>query len=93
MYRIKQLSKGCQMLQRKLATDLEIDAANCCKMEKVKRSVHFEHIPIISELLQDVKEKLLTFLIADQVMVEVADERELASITLKIVQKTLINLE
>jgi transcriptional regulator with XRE-family HTH domain len=81
---IKQLREDRQIIQRKLAAELDIDTAIYWKIEKSDRRTRKEYIPIIAGLLQTNKDELLTFLFADQVTAVVAGEKELSGTVLDI---------
>ncbi|GHU56480.1 hypothetical protein FACS189411_07210 [Bacteroidia bacterium] len=87
--RIKQLREDRQIPQRKLAAALDIDTASYCKIERGERRARKEHIAIIAELLQADREELLTFWLADQVTVVVAEDKELASKVLDIAKENI----
>jgi DNA-binding XRE family transcriptional regulator len=87
--RIKQLRENHQMLQGKLAEELGLDTAICCKIEKGDRRVRKEYIPIIAKLLDADEKELLTLWLADQVTTVVSDEKELSNEVLKIAKKEI----
>lgn len=64
---IKQLREQNQLLQRQLATVLDMDTAMLSKIERGERKAKREHIPIFSKLLKTNEKELCTIWLADQV--------------------------
>ncbi|KAA6337908.1 hypothetical protein EZS27_014036 [termite gut metagenome] len=76
--KIRQLREEKQLLQRQLATVLEIDTPMFSKIERGDRRSKREQVMILAEILQVCKDELLALWLADQVMAVVADEKEIA---------------
>lgn len=64
---IKQLREQNQLLQRQVASVLEIDTAMLSKIERGERRAKKEHIPLLANLLHANEKELYTIWIADQV--------------------------
>lgn len=64
---IKQLREQNQLLQRQVASVLEIDTAMLSKIERGERRAKREHIPILASLLKSNEKELFTIWLADQV--------------------------
>ena len=77
------------MLQRHIATALDIDNAMYYKIERGDRRAKKEQIQIIAEILQADLEELLTLWLADQLTAIVADEKDIADKALKMAQQTV----
>jgi DNA-binding XRE family transcriptional regulator len=68
---------------------LEIDTATYCKIEKGERRTKCEQVVIIAKLLNTDKDELLSLWLADQITVEVADEKKIAGKALKIAKQSI----
>lgn len=64
---IKQLREQNQLLQRQVASVLEIDTAMLSKIERGERRAKREHIPLLANLLHSNEKELYTIWLADQV--------------------------
>lgn len=64
---IKQLREQNQLLQRQVASILEIDTAMLSKIERGERRAKREHIPLLANLLHSNEKELYTIWLADQV--------------------------
>jgi transcriptional regulator with XRE-family HTH domain len=64
---IKQLREQNQLLQRQVASVLEIDTAMLSKIERGERRAKREHIPLLATLLHSNEKDLFTIWLADQV--------------------------
>lgn len=72
--KIKQLREESQLLQRQLASELEIDTPMYSKIERGERRAKREQVIAIAKLLKVDKEDLLSLWLADQVYSVVKDE-------------------
>lgn len=82
---IKQLREQNQLLQRQVASVLEIDTAMLSKIERGERRAKREHIPLLANLLHSNEKELYTIWLADQVY-ELIKEEEYASDILKVAE-------
>ena len=64
---IKQLREQNQLLQRQVASVLEIDTAMLSKIERGERKAKKEYIPLLANLLHSNEKELYTIWLADQV--------------------------
>lgn len=64
---IKQLREQNQLLQRQVASVLEIDTAMLSKIERGERRAKKEYIPLLANLLHSNEKELYTIWLADQV--------------------------
>jgi transcriptional regulator with XRE-family HTH domain len=71
---IKQLREQNQLLQRQVASVLEIDTAMLSKIERGERRAKREHIPLLANLLQANEKELYTIWLADQVYEIIKEE-------------------
>ncbi len=71
--KIKQLREEKQLLQRHLASALDIDTPMYSKIERGDRRAKREQVIIIAKLLQVEEEELLVLWLADQVCTIVKD--------------------
>ena len=85
--RIKQLRKEQGLPLRKLAAALDIDTASYCKIERGERRARKEYISVIADFFNADYEELLKFWLVDQVIVMVADEKELSNEVLEIAKQ------
>lgn len=89
--KIRQLREDNQMLQRQLASALEIDTPMYSKIERSERPAKREQVVLIAKLLNTDEKELLTLWLADQIFSLVEDKKELATNALSIVLKNLKN--
>ena len=89
--KIRQLREDHQMLQRQLASALEIDTPMYSKIERGDRPAKREQVVLIAKLLNTDEKELLTLWLADQIFSLVEDKKELATNALSIVLKNLKN--
>lgn len=87
--KIRQLREEQQLLQRELASALEIDTPMYSKIERGERPAKREQVIIIANMLKHNKEELLTLWLADKILIEVKEEKELANNALSIAQRIL----
>lgn len=85
---IKQLREQNQLLQRQLATALDMDTAMLSKIERGERRAKREHIPTLSSLLKTNEKELFTIWLADQVY-ELVKEEDNATEILKVAEKEI----
>lgn len=85
---IKQLREQNQLLQRQVASVLEIDTAMLSKIERGERRAKREHIPLLANLLHSNEKELYTIWLADQVY-EIIKEESNPSEILQVVEKEL----
>lgn len=64
---IKQLREQNQLLQRQVASILEMDTALLSKIERGDRKAKREYIPILANLFKTNEKELFTIWLADQV--------------------------
>ena len=86
---IKQLREQNQLLQRQVASVLEIDTAMLSKIERGERRAKREHIPILASLLKSNEKELFTIWLADQVY-DLIKEEENPSEILKVAEQEVI---
>lgn len=89
--KIRQLREDNQMLQRQLASALEIDTPMYSKIERGERPAKREQVVLIAKLLNTDETELLTLWLADQIFSLIEDKKELATNALSIVLKNLKN--
>ncbi len=87
---IKQLREQNQLLQRKLANELDMDTAMLSKIERGERRAKREHIPLLATLLQTNEKELFTIWMADQVYNLIKEENN-ASEILQVAEKEIIS--
>ena len=85
---IKQLREQNQLLQRQVASVLEIDTAMLSKIERGERRAKREHIPLLANLLHSNEKELYTIWLADQVY-EIIKEESNPSEILQVVEKEI----
>ena len=85
---IKKLREQNQLLQRQVASVLEIDTAMLSKIERGERRAKKEHIPLLANLLHSNERELYTIWLADQVY-EIIKEESNPSEILQVVEKEL----
>lgn len=86
--RIKQLREENQMLQKHIASQLDIDTPMLSKIERGERKAKKHQVILLAEILKVPQIDLLTLWIADQVYDVVKDE-EAALKAIHIVEKDL----
>lgn len=86
---IKQLREQNQLLQRQVASVLEIDTAMLSKIERGERRAKREHIPILASLLKSNEKELFTIWLADQVY-DLIKEEENPTEILKVAEQEVI---
>lgn len=89
--KIRQLREEKQLLQRQLASALEIDTPMYSKIERGDRPAKREQVVLIAKLLNTDEKELLTLWLADQIFSLIEDKKELATNALSIVLKNLKN--
>jgi transcriptional regulator with XRE-family HTH domain len=89
--KIRQLREDNQMLQRQLASALEIDTPMYSKIERGDRPAKREQVVLIAKFLNTDEKELLTLWLADQIFSLIEDKKELATNALSIVLKNLKN--
>lgn len=72
--KIKQLRKVNRLLQRQVASQLEIDTPMLSKIERGDRKAKKEQVLLFAQILDGNKEELLTLWLADQVVEVVQNE-------------------
>ena len=85
---IKQMREENQLLQRQVASVLEIDTAMLSKIERGERRAKREHIPILASLFKSNEKELFTIWLADQI-VEVVKGEEIALEAMIMAKKTV----
>ncbi|WP_026726316.1 helix-turn-helix domain-containing protein [Flavobacterium sasangense] len=87
---IKQLREQNQLLQRQVASVLEIDTAMLSKIERGERRAKREHIPLLANLLHSNEKELYTIWLADQVY-DIIKEEENPTEILKVAEQEVKN--
>ena len=75
--KIRELRESSRLLQRQIASQLEIDTPMLSKIERGERKAKKEQVPSFAKLLNASKDELLTLWLADQ-LVEVLQDEDLA---------------
>jgi HTH-type transcriptional regulator, competence development regulator len=75
--KIRQLREKNHLLQRQVASQMEIDNPMLSKLERGERKAKKEQVILFAEILNTSKDDLLTLWLADQV-VEVVQNEDLA---------------
>ena len=88
--RIRTLREKQQIPQRQLASELEIDTATYCKIEKGDRRAKREQVSTLAKLLKTDTKELLRLWSADKVYDLIADEDEATQI-LNVVAENITN--
>ena len=86
--KIRQLREDNQMLQRQLASALEIDTPMYSKIERGERKAKREQVLKLAEMLNTDKDELLTLWLAEQVY-EIVKDEEVAKAAMNFVEKKL----
>jgi hypothetical protein len=89
--RIRELRNKNGVLQRQLASLLEIDTPMLSKIERGDRRAKRAQIVQLANYFQIDEKELLTLWVADKILEAVADENEFKKDALKIVVKLLNN--
>ncbi len=89
--KIRQLREEKQLLQRQLASALEIDTPMYSKIERGDRPAKREQVIALAKILSTNETELLTLWLADKILGEIEAENELAEKALKLAQQTLRN--
>jgi transcriptional regulator with XRE-family HTH domain len=87
--KIRQLREEKQLLQRQLASALEIDTPMYSKIERGDRPAKREQVVTLAKILTTNETELLTLWLADKILGEIEAENELAEKALKLAQQTL----
>ena len=87
--KIKTLRVDKKILQRQLASALEIDTATYCKIEKGDRRAKREQISVLADLLGVNSKELIRLWSADKVYDIVAEEEEATQI-LNVVAESIV---
>ncbi len=90
--KIRQLREEKQLLQRQLASALEIDTPMYSKIERGDRPAKREQVLSIAQLLSTDENELLTLWLADKVMEVLDGEKELAGKVLDLTKENLNNM-
>lgn len=90
-YVIRELRNKNGVLQRQLASLLEIDTPMLSKIERGDRRAKRAQIVRLANYFQIDEKELLTLWVADKILEAVADENEFKKDALKIVVKLLNN--
>ena len=88
--KIRTLREEQLIPQRQLASELEIDTATYCKIEKGDRRAKREQVATLAELLQTDSKELLRLWSADKVYDLIADEDKATKI-LNVVAENITN--
>ncbi len=86
---IKQLREENNLLQRQLASALEIDTPMYSKIERGDRLAKREQVVIIAKFLSTDENELLTLWLADKVLEIINDEENLSNNVLEIVKSNI----
>ena len=85
--KIKQLREDKELLQRHISAALDMDNAMYCKIERGERRAKREQVIKLAELLLVDYQKLLVLWLADQIIVNIENEKELANDAIIVAQK------
>jgi transcriptional regulator with XRE-family HTH domain len=83
-YRIRELRESNKLLQRQVASILEIDTPMYSKIERGDRPAKREQVVTIAKILTTDENELLTFWLADKILDVIENETELADQALKV---------
>lgn len=89
---IKQLREENNLLQRQLASALEIDTPMYSKIERGDRLAKREQVVIIAKFLSTDENELLTLWLADKVLDVLEGEKKLAEKALNIAKENINKL-
>lgn len=87
--KIRQLREEKQLLQRQLASALEIDTPMYSKIERGERPAKRAQVVTIAKILTTDENELLTLWLADKVIEALKGENKLADKALEIANKNL----
>ena len=87
--KIRQLREENQMLQRQLASALEIDTPMYSKIERGDRPAKREQVVLIAKLLNTAEDKLLALWLSDKVLEIINNEKDLSVKVLEIVKNNI----
>lgn len=87
--KIRQLREDNQMLQRQIASALEIDTPMYSKIERGDRPAKREQVVLIAKLLNTAEDKLLALWLADKVLEIINNEKDLSVKVLEIVKNNI----
>jgi transcriptional regulator with XRE-family HTH domain len=87
--KIRTLREEKQILQRQLASVLEIDTATYCKIEKGDRRAKREQVNLLAKLLEVDSKELILLWSADKVYDIIAEEEEATQI-LNVVAESIV---
>jgi Predicted transcriptional regulators len=90
--KIKDLRESKNLPQRKLASELEVDTATYCKIEKGDRRAKREQVILIADLLSVDKDELLKLWSADRVY-EILENEDNPSQILSIVAENIVGYQ
>ena len=88
--KIKQLREDKELLQRHVSAALDMDNAMYCKIERGERRAKREQVIKLAELLLVDSKELLVLWLADQIIIYIENEKELAGDVLNIVHQKII---
>ena len=88
--RIRNLREEQNVLLRQVASLLEMDTAQLCKIEKGLRQLKREQIPILANILKVESDELLTLWVADQI-IDVTSGDDVALKAMQIAQKEILS--
>lgn len=74
--KIRQLREAKGLVQRQLASELEVDTAYVCKMENGEKPVSRLHLKKLSRLFGISEQELLNIWLADKVMSVLKNEKK-----------------
>jgi transcriptional regulator with XRE-family HTH domain len=86
--KIKELREANNLLQRQVASQLEIDTPMLSKIERGERKAKKEQVVLFADLYKTNKDELLTLWLADQIYDIIKDE-DLASKAMDVAQEEL----
>lgn len=88
--KIRQLRDQQELLQRHIASSLDIDTPMYSKIERGERKAKRKQVLLLSKLLQTDKDELLTMWLADQIY-EIVEGDEQALDAIKLAEKHINN--
>ncbi len=88
--KIRQLREEKQLLQRQLASALEIDTPMYSKIERGDRPAKREQVVTISKLLNFDEDELLSLWLADQIIAVLSNEKKIAGKVLDIAKSKIV---
>ena len=84
--RLKELRKQCDLPQRKVAAELDIDTATYCKIENGNYSPKREQVVLLASIFHSKEKELLTLWLADQIKEITETNKDIAKDAMKIVK-------